>query len=303
MVIRPGGAPVPRAAEGAGAIVLPSVRPWVTAVTGFDKGSGKTALLNALLPDARRAGPVAVFGIGLDGSLGARDAGRPAEVRVEPGDLVLTTDRLARASAARLEILEASGARSSLGRLILGRALRGGDVTLVGTDHLAALSETIELVRGERWAASCLVDGAANRLTQVNALGEAGFLFTVCVERANLARVAARLEALAVLLDLPVVPDPPPGTCRLEGPLTEETRASLPGELASLSVADFTKVFLPAATLARLVGRVAVSVRRGVRFLGVVAAFREVSLADLRRVAGERACRDVLPNPYEVVAA
>ncbi|MBK9964989.1 MAG: hypothetical protein IPP07_08895 [Holophagales bacterium] len=204
---------------------LSGVAGGVTAVTGFEKGSGKTTFLNAILPVARTAGPVAVFSIGVDGALKARGGARAAEVRVEPGDVVLTTDLFARASSARLEILEALPARSVLGRLLLGRAVRGGQVTLVGAEHLAALSGAVGLVRQERWAASAVVDGAASRVTQVSALGDVRFVYTVRVDRANLPRVADRLMALAALASLPAS-EPPPGALRLEGPLTEEVRDS-----------------------------------------------------------------------------
>ena len=39
----------------------------VTAITGFEKGSGKTTFLNYALPFVREAGPVAIFTIGVDG--------------------------------------------------------------------------------------------------------------------------------------------------------------------------------------------------------------------------------------------
>lgn len=274
----------------------------ITAITGLEKGSGKTTLLNALLPLARRAGPAALFSIGVDGGLKARDASRPADVRVEPGDVVMTTDRFARASSARLEILDAPGERAALGHLVLGRVLRAGDVTLVGTQNLASLSETIDRVKTEGWAAAILVDGAASRLTQVGALGDAEFLFTARVDRGSLARVADRLRALVALASLPVIPDPPPETLRLDGPLTEETVEALPSGLASLSIPDFTKSFLPPALVLRLLDRVPCSVRRGFRLLGLAIVRRDVSSAELSQHLGPAASRMLVPNPYEVAA-
>lgn len=268
-------------------------------MTGFEKGSGKTTFLNALLPVAREAGPVAVFGIGVDGALKARDGARAAEVRVEPGDVVLTTDLFARASSARLEILEVFPGSSVLGRLLLGRAVRGGEVTLVGAEHLAALSGAIDLVKQEGWAASSIVDGAAGRVTQVAALGDACFVFTVRADRASLARVAERLRALVALASLPAS-EPPPGAIRLEGPLTEEVRDSLPHDLTGLSIEDFTKSFLPPGELLRFLGRVACSVRRGFRLLAIVPALRDVTLDELREVAGPAASAVLVANPCEV---
>lgn len=62
----------------------------VTAVTGFEKGSGKTTFLNHALPFLRQSGPVAIFTIGVDGALKAKDlSGTPPEITIEPGDVVM----------------------------------------------------------------------------------------------------------------------------------------------------------------------------------------------------------------------
>ncbi len=281
---------------------LEGVAGEVTAVTGFEKGSGKTTFLNALLPVARRAGPVAVFSVGVDGGLKARSGAAAPEVLVEEGDVVLTTDLFARSSSARLEILESLPGRSVLGRLLLGRAVRRGAVTLVGPENLAALSGAVSLVREERWVSSSIVDGAADRVTQLGALGDVGFVYTVRVDRGNLPRVAGRLRALVALSELTVVPEPPEGALRLEGPLTDEVRQGLPEGLVALSLEDFTKVFLAPEDLLRFLSRVVCSVRRGFRLLGVVAALRDVGPEELRREVGPAVDARLLPNPYEVAA-
>lgn len=292
-----GGAPLTSTAAG-----LDAVAGGVTAVTGFEKGSGKTTLLGALLPVARRAGPVGLFGIGVDGGLKAAGAERGARVAVAPGDVVQTTDLFARASSARLEILEALPGRTALGRLVLGRAVRGGEVTLVGAESLAALAEAILLARAEGRVASVLVDGAAGRLTQVASLDGVRFLYTARVDRASLARTAERIRSLVALASLPVAPVPPEGAVRLEGPLTEEVREALPRSLAALSLEDFTKSFLPPRALLQLLGSVACSVRRGFSLLGVVTALRDATAGELREAVGPAAARFLLPNPLEVAA-
>lgn len=276
----------------------------VTAITGFEKGSGKTTFLNYALPLVRRAGPVAVFSIGVDGSLKARDTSAPPpDIRVEPGDLVMTTDTFARAATARFEILEAFPGRSSLGRLFLGRALRGGTVTLVGSEHLSVLADVISQVRQEGWAASVLVDGAVNRMTQIAALnpqGQLGFAFTARIDRGNLARAAARIRNLSLLAALPVYPMPARDILRIDGPLASAQVAGLPEGIQKLSVADFTKVFLEPAELARTLQRVEISVREAYRLLCFAVTLRDVSRAEFLQAVGEAAGGAVLFNPYEV---
>lgn len=272
----------------------------VTAVTGFEKGSGKTTFLNFALPHARAQGPVAVFSIGVDGALKARDGGAAGSIQVAPGDLVLTTEAFARDSSARFEVLESVPGRSALGRLFLGRAVRGGSITLVGPEHLGTLAELIQRVRAEGWARSVLVDGAVNRLTQVSALGEVKFVFTVRVDPSNLARVAARIQALDALAALPILPDPPAGVLRLEGPLTAAGLQALPKATTGLSLADFTKAFLEPAELLRTLQRHPCSLRRGLDLLGFAVTLRGLDRAGFRAAVGPGLTAPLLFNPYEV---
>ncbi len=273
----------------------------VTAVTGFEKGSGKTTFLNHALPFLRQSGPVAIFTIGVDGALKARDLhGSPPEITVEPGDVVMTTDTFARLGTASLEVLEALPGRSALGRLFLGRAVRGGSVTLVGSEHFSVLAETIAQVRHENWARSVLVDGAVNRITQVSALGEVGFAFTVRIDRGNLARAAQRIQNLSLLAALPHEPNPQEESLCLEGPLTHSLLESLPKGTSRLSLEDFTKVFLEPAELSRVLARFQVSVRRAFPLLCIAVTLRDVSRGEFLSVAGESLEDSILFNPYEV---
>jgi len=273
----------------------------VTAITGFEKGSGKTTFLNYALPLVRESGPVAIFTIGVDGALKARDTSAPPpEIRVDAGDVVMTTDAFARAATASFEVLEALPGRSTLGRLFLGRVVRGGTVTLVGSEHLSVLAEVITQVRREGWASSVLVDGAVNRITQVSALGDLGFAFTARIDRGNLQRVAARIRSLSLLAALPVEPTPISGVLRIEGPLTSAHLTGLSPAIQKLSVEDFTKVFLEPAELARTLQRLEVSVRREFRLLCFAVTLRDVTRPEFLRVVGESVADAVLFNPYEV---
>lgn len=275
----------------------------VTAITGFEKGSGKTTFLNHALPELRQAGPVAIFTIGVDGALKARETSAVSpEIRVERGDLVMTTEAFARSSSASFEVLEALPGRSALGRLFLGRALRGGSVTLVGSEHLSVLADVITQVRREGWAASVLVDGAVNRITQVAALGDLGFAFTARIDRSNFAKAAARIRHLSLLARLPVDPAPSHAVHRIEGPLGPAQLAGLPEGTQQLSIEDFTKVFLEPADLARACQRLDISVRRAFRLLCVAVTLRDVSRSECLQAVGEAGSRTLLFNPYEVAS-
>ena len=276
---------MPRLDEVAGA---------VTAVTGFDKGSGKTTFLNLALPYARAAGPAAVFTIGVDGARKALEAS--GSIHVQPGDVVMTTEAFALASDASFEVLEAVPGRTALGRLLLGRARRAGSVTLVGTEHLSTLAQLIAQVQEEGWAQSVLVDGAVNRLTQVSALGPVQFAFTVRVEPANLARAAARIRALDALAQLP---ESGPEALVLQGPITPDTLKALPEGATAFSAEDFTKFFLEPQELLRTLTRYQCSVRRRFKLMCVAVTLRGLARTDFLEALGGDAPASLLLNPFE----
>ena len=140
-----------------------------------------------------------------------------------------------------------------------------------------------------------------NRVTQVSALGEVQFVFTVRVDPGNLARVADRIRALSALASLPVVPHPAGGILRLEGPITPDRVKTLDMGAEGLSAEDFTKFFLEPQVLLRLLERRPWSVRRGFKLLGCSTALRGVSRADLERALGT-ASSCLLPNPFEAAS-
>ena len=275
---------------------LAEVAGAVTAVAGFDRGSGKTTFLNLALARARASGPAAVFTIGVDGARKAGEDGRSGgEIRVEPGDVVMTTESLARDSDARFEVLDAVPGRTALGRLLVARTVRAGSVTLVGAGHLSTLAQVITQVRAEGWAHSVLVDGAVGRITQVSALGQAQFVFTVRVEPASLPRATARIRALAALAALPEGgPEP------LPGPITLDTLKALPPGTQALAAEDFTRFFLEPEDVLRTLARYRCSVRRTFRLLGFAVTLRGVSRPAFLEALGPEAAAGVLFNPFEV---
>ncbi len=176
-------------------------------------------------------------------------------------------------------------------------------MTLVGAENLAALSGAVSLVREERWAASSVVDGAADRVTQLGALGDVGFVYTVRVDRGNLPRVAERLPRTRRALEAARRARTARGRDCVSRALSR-TRSGWDCPRASSRSLSRTSrsSFLPPGELLRFLARVTCSVRRGFRLLGVVAALRDVAPAELRHAAGPAVAAWLLPNPYEVAA-
>jgi hypothetical protein len=254
----------------------------VTVFAGAGKACGKTAALCALAPIAQERGPVALFTIGFDGAQtrSAAGPGAPAAaVRARPGDVAITTVPLARASEARLEVIETLPGRSAIGRLCVCRAVRAGAVALVGPEHFGQLASAIAMVRSERLAESVLVDGAAGRLTQTASLPDAQFVYCARADAANCRRVAGEVEMMAGLVDLDVDAvggGSDAGTLRLEGPLTARVLDGLAKEVTHVSMGSLGDCFLDAPSFGRMVRRVRLTVRRRVPLLAFAVALKDV---------------------------
>jgi hypothetical protein len=135
------------------------------AVVGLAKNTGKTETLGAILRELDERGTtVAVTSVGRDGE--ARDAidariEKPA-VRLAAGSLVASTDALLRASGIPLELLDDTGVRTPLGRVLIVRLLAAGAVEIAGpsaAQDMRAVAEQM-LAYG---AQSVLLDGAIDR--------------------------------------------------------------------------------------------------------------------------------------------
>jgi hypothetical protein len=256
--------------------MLDSLQGRTTVFTGFGKGSGKTTALQFALAEARKAGSVAVFTIGYSVS-----GGKAQTMQIAPGDIVITTVALARATSASLNIIEAMPGRSAIGHLCIGRAVRTGEVALVGPEHFSQLTWAIDFVRENNLAKTVLVDGAGARITHAGALQGAQIVYCACVDAANFQRVAANIEMIAKLADLPV--DDPSESASLgrskldiEGPLTASALDAVPEGIEQLSIETFSDCFLDPASFARASQRYKIAVRRRVPLLGFSVALKNV---------------------------
>jgi hypothetical protein len=135
------------------------------ALVGLAKNTGKTEALAALLRELQAEGrQVGVTSVGRDGE--ERDVidFRIQKPRIElpGGSLVATTDVLLRASGLPHELLEQTGVRTPLGRVLIARLRGPGAVEVAGpstAEDVRAVSDAM-LAHG---AEQVLIDGAIDR--------------------------------------------------------------------------------------------------------------------------------------------
>lgn len=219
----------------------------LTFIAGNRKNAGKTILLNYLLGEVRRFGSPAFLSIGIDGeSIDAVFGTSKPQVKTQPGDWVVTSIGEFEKSDGLFELEEIFESRTVLGALAMGRTRRAGSIVLVGPETNDQLVTIIETLYRETQARTVLVDGAANRITQVAVHLDAGFLYVITVDSRTLPAAVRQLENLCLLSSFPVANRAilDRGTI-IEGAVTRSKLQPFLSDDNPLIIEDFTKVFLP----------------------------------------------------------
>lgn len=139
------------------------------AIIGMGKNTGKTSFLNLLLKEAGHTHPgkvMAVTSIGRDGE--ERDLVTSTEkprIYVLKGTLIASSEELLGKCDVTKEIMEITGIRSALGRVVIFRALSDGFVEIAGPSRSGDIAHIEKSMR--RIAKDCLfiVDGALSRMS------------------------------------------------------------------------------------------------------------------------------------------
>ena len=180
------------------------------ALVGLAKNTGKTVALAALLRELQAEGrPVGVTSVGRDGE--ERDVidSRIAKPRIElaGGSLLATTDVLLRASGLQHDLLEDTGVRTPLGRVLIARLRSPGAVEVAGPSAAAdvrAVSDAM-LAHG---AEQVLIDGAINRRAASSPdVADGLVMSTGAVLDQDIEEVVRQTHEAVELVRLPLVED------------------------------------------------------------------------------------------------
>lgn len=181
------------------------------AVVGLAKNTGKTETLAALLRELEQADrTVGVTSVGRDGE--SRDVIDPhiekPRVRLWAGSLVASADALLRASGIRYELLEDTGVRTPLGRVLIVRLLAEGTVEIAGPSAARDVRAVVDamLARGAELA---LVDGAIDRRAASSpAVCDALVIATGAILAEQIEDVVEQTRDAVGLARLPVLANP-----------------------------------------------------------------------------------------------
>jgi hypothetical protein len=181
------------------------------ALVGLAKNTGKTETLAALLRELEAEGRlIGVTSVGRDGE--ERDVidsriEKP-RVRLGPGSLVATTDGLLSQSGIAHTVLENTGVRTPLGRVLIARMRDRGTIEVAGPSAAEDVRAVSDAMLGHG-AEQVLIDGAIDRRAASSPSITDGLLMsTGAVLGAELEEVVALTVDAVEVVRLPPLEDP-----------------------------------------------------------------------------------------------
>lgn len=278
-----------------------------TFITGSSKNAGKTTFLNLVAKELRKKGPVGLLSIGVDGE--GRDLvfGNPKPlIFLEQGDIVATTNLAINASAGMFRILDVFPVKTALGRVVLAQALRGDSIELVGPETNSQLEQCLQRMR-DFDASSILVDGAVNRVTQIAAASDAGFVDVIKLNPSTREAAEERLRFLSIASEISLVPREfenalPHGWIEFQGAVTESRLAGVQKDCAGIVVPHLAALFAPSKTLSRFQQRLFVRKRFEIHAV-IVNGWDVDEIAFVRKCSSLALHSRIWINPYKEASA
>jgi len=177
-------------------------------IIGMEKNSGKTTTLNYILKNLKGIKSIGLTSIGRDGEDYDRvtNTHKP-RIYVEKGSLVATAKSLLCKCDITKEILATTGITTSMGEIIIIRALSNGFVDIAGPSYNSALIKVRDLMLNF----GCdliLIDGALSRKGSAGSLvSEATILATGASFSPDLIKVIEESSHNVKMLQLPKCPE------------------------------------------------------------------------------------------------
>ena len=178
-------------------------------IVGLEKNTGKTECLNYVLNRIKNSGKVvALTSIGIDGEgIDQVTQTHKPEIEVFEGMLFATSEKHYLSRLLTSEIIDVTRKRTSLGRLVIAKAISSGKVLLSGPPDTAWLQSLISDLQ-QLGADLTIADGALSRLSLASpVVTDAMILATGAALSANIPELVKKTTITYTLINLPQIED------------------------------------------------------------------------------------------------
>jgi hypothetical protein len=276
-----------------------------TFLVGNKKNAGKTTFFTHAINQLRGLAPIAFLTIGVDGEpYDAIDRSYKPAIYTAEGDYIVTTNTRINQSDALFAIKQVFPYRTALGQLVLAQTIRGGNVELVGSEDNLQLTEIIRFLKDDMHIKTILIDGAANRTTQVASVRDSCFYYILRIDHETLHSDVNKLRTVSLISKFPrleAIKDvPQKKIVEITGAFTESKKELIPDDCDVLVVNDFSKVFLDYAQIANLSSRFQIAYKIGYTLLSVVIILKNVQRQEFQNLIDKYSIQEnLIINPYE----
>lgn len=203
-------------------------------IAGSEKNAGKTTFLNYALhllygESYSGHGIAGIMSIGIDGEETDGIFGNPKpRVTVEKDSLFICTECALACGSLEYEIINVYPFSTAIGRPVLARALRRGEIEISGPENNSQLAMLIADMR-TAGAETVFIDGAADRLTHSGTADQSVLAYVARVAPDNFSSAVERIKIISAASECPLylpesMEDDGPDSShivRIEGALTE----------------------------------------------------------------------------------
>jgi hypothetical protein len=276
-----------------------------TFLVGNKKNAGKTTFLNYALMQLREVVQPAFFTIGIDGEASDLlfETLKP-KVYTEIGDYVVTSGLMINKSDGLFEIIHVFPYKTVLGRLVLAKTLRSGNIELVGSEDNKQLAEIVAYLRNEEHINTIIIDGAASRLTQVASIKNSCFYYIIKLDPKSINSDINKLRTIALLSKLRCIDKIDDVENKIvfeiKGALTESKLSMIPEDCDILLIDDFTKIFLDFSQVIELTGKLEIAYKTPYQLVSFVVILKDIMKEDFLKILENNNIEEtILFNPYE----
>jgi hypothetical protein len=276
-----------------------------TFLVGNKKNAGKTTFFKYAVNQLRGHSPFAFLTIGVDGEpYDAADHSHKPAIYTAEGDYIVTTNTRINRSSASFAIKQVFPYRTTLGQLVLAQTIRGGNVELVGSEDNLQLTEIIRFLKDDMHIDTILIDGAANRNTQVASVRDSSFYYILRIDHETLHSDVNKLRTISLISKFPCNYDikdiHQKRVVEITGAFTESKKELVPEGCDVLVVNDFSKIFLDYAQIAALCSNYQIAYKIGYTLLSVVIILKNVQQQEFHDLIDAYNIQEnLIINPYE----